>query len=308
MRTTCLCLLFFILLNSCGDQPVTAEAAASEEVQTPVTVTSIETVPLNQYVELNATSAFLQSNFIKASANGYLRSVNVRPGQMVHAGQVAFVLRTREASALGDTITNLDTSFHFSGLVNIRASAAGYIQQLNYQVGDYVQDGEQLAVLSDQKSFGFILNLPYELRRYVKTGKNLELELPDGTKLNGTVASLLPNIDSASQTLGVLIKTASAASIPQNLIAKVRILKSERTNTPSLPKQAILTDEAQSSFWVMKITDSVTAVKVPIEKGLETSDRIEILSPNLAPEDQILLTGNYGLTDTARVKIIKGEK
>jgi multidrug efflux pump subunit AcrA (membrane-fusion protein) len=301
---------FILFLLSCRHKaaPAADEAAAPDEVQTPVTVTTIQTVPLSEYAELNATSSFLQSNFIKASSNGYLKSVNVRLGQMVQTGQLAFTLQTKEAHALGNTINKLDPSFHFSGLINIKAAANGYIQQLNHQVGDYVQDGEQLAVITDSKSFGFILNLPYELRRYVGPGKPLEVELPDGTHLNGIVSSALPTVDSVSQTQSILIRVAPSVPIPQNLIAKVRIVKSEKKDAISLPKAAVLTDEAQTSFWVMKMTDSVTAVKVPVIKGMETKDRVEILRPQFSPEDKILLTCNYGLADTAKVKIVKGEE
>jgi multidrug efflux pump subunit AcrA (membrane-fusion protein) len=301
--------LFLLTMLSCKHKETAAdEEAAPEEVQTPVIVTSIETTPLNEYVELNATSSFLQSNFIKASTNGYIKSVNIRLGQKVGTGQLAFILKTKEAEALGNTINNLDPSFHFSGLINIKTSASGYIQELNHQVGDYVQDGEQLAVLTDSKSFGFILNLPYELRRYVAAGKTLEVELPDGTHLTGMVASFMPNVDSVSQTQGVLIKVPSSVSIPQNLIAKVRIVKTQKSNAVSLPKQALLTDEAQTNFWVMKMIDSITAVKVPVIKGMETADRVEIIRPVFSINDKILVSGNYGLPDTAKVKIMKAQE
>jgi multidrug efflux pump subunit AcrA (membrane-fusion protein) len=299
-------LLFFV---SCKDKADTSdEAVAPETVQTPVTVTTIHMQTLNDYVDLNATSSFLQSNFIKASANGYLKSVKVHLGEMVHAGQLAFTLQTKESKALGNTINDLDPSFHFNGLISIKAAASGYIQELNHQPGDYVQDGEQLAVLTDSRSFGFVLNLPYELRQYVTKGKQLELNLPDGTHVNGVVNSILPNVDSASQTQQVLIRVNQSKPLPQNLIAKVRIIKAQKNNTPSLPKQAVLTDEAQSNFWVMKMIDSVTAVKVPIIKGMETADRVEILRPQFESGDKILLTGNYGLADTARVKIVKSQE
>jgi multidrug efflux pump subunit AcrA (membrane-fusion protein) len=303
-------IVFLLALLSCRHKETATEeeSVAAEEVQTPVTVTSVETVPLQDFVELNATSSFLQTNFIKASTNGYIKSVNVKLGQMVHTGQLAFTLKTKEAEALGNTINKLDPSFNFTGLIHIKAAATGYIQELNHQAGDYVQDGEQLATLTDSKSFGFVLNLPYELRQYVSAGKALQVDLPDGTHLKGVVSSLLPNVDSISQTQTVLIKVAAAVPIPQNLIAKVRILKSERTTTASLPKQALLTDEAQSNFWVMKMIDSVTAVKVPVVKGMETTDRVEILRPQFSTSDKILLTGNYGLPDTAKVKIVKGEE
>lgn len=308
-RNHSISLLLLLALWACKHKEAASdEEAAPEEVQTPVTVTTVETVPLSDYVELNATSSFLQSNFIKASANGYLESVQVRLGQKVQSGQLAFTLKTKEARALGNTINQLDPSFHFTGLISIKATASGIIQELNHQPGDYVQDGEQLAVLSDANSFGFVLNLPFEYRRFVSPGKELDVELPDGTRLPGSVSSILPNIDSSSQTQGVLIRVHPAAPIPQNLIAKVRIVRAQRNNTPSLPKAAVLTDEAQTSFWVMKLIDSVTAVKVPIVKGMETADRVEVLRPQFAPGDLILLTGNYGLGDTAKVKVVKADE
>jgi multidrug efflux pump subunit AcrA (membrane-fusion protein) len=305
-----LAVCFLVLLFACKSKEAASdeEEAAPEEVRTPVTVTSVETTALNDYVELNATSTYQQSNFIKASANGYLTSVNVRLGQMIHAGQLAFTLQTKEAHALGNTINRLDPSFHFSGTITIKASASGYIQSLDHQVGDYVQDGEQLAVLADSRSFGFILNLPVELRQYVNIGKAVQVDLPDGSHLNGVVSNIMPNVDSVSQTQNVLVKVASATTVPQNLIAKVRIVKEQKTNAISLPKAAVLTNEAQTDFWVMKMIDSVTAVKVPVVKGMETIDRVEIVRPQFSTADKILVTGNYGLGDTAKVKIMKGEE
>jgi multidrug efflux pump subunit AcrA (membrane-fusion protein) len=296
-----------LLLVACKNkQPSSdAEQSTTEEAGTPVTVTSVETRNLDDYVELNATATYQQNNVIKASANGYLTSIHIKIGEMVHSGQPAFTLQTKEAHALGNTINKLDSSFHFSGIIQIKASAGGYIQSLDHQAGDYVQDGEQLAVLADAKSFGFILNLPVELRRYISTGKSVQVDMPDGTHVNGVVSNILPNVDSASQTQNVLIKVPVSQNIPQNLIAKVRIVKAEKMNAATLPKTAVLADEAQNSFWVMKMIDSATAVKVPVVKGMETADLVEILKPQFSPQDKILLTGNYGLPDTAKVKIMK---
>jgi len=310
MRRNFLSLFFLlagILTIACHHKTTESEeeGVAPEQVQTPVTVTSISNEPLTEYAELNATSIFQQDNIIKSNINGYIKLVNTKVGQYVTQGQTLFVLKTKESESLGNTINKLDSSFHFSGVNRIAASQSGYITELPHQVGDYVQDGEQLAVISNSKSFGFILNLPYELRRYVSLQKSVEVMLPDGTHLNGTVSSFMPAIDSASQTQQVLIKVPTSSSIPENLIAKVRILKSQKTNAISLPKPAVLSDEAQTNFWVMKMIDSVTAVKVPVIKGTETGDRVEIVRPQFSANDKILLSGNYGLPDTAKVKIVK---
>lgn len=297
--------LAMLLLMSCKRKAEPEEEAAAENVQTPVTVTAITNEQIADFVELNAISSFLQSSFIKATANGFLKSAYVKPGQFVRAGQLVFMMQTKEARALGNTINSLDPSFKFSGLIKINASQTGYITTIDHQPGDYVQDGEQLAVLSDANSFGFLLNLPYELRPYLTRNKTIDIVLPDKTHISGTVAHVMPTVDSVSQTQAVLIKVRASASIPQNLIGKVRIVKNEKSNATSLPKEAVLTDESQTSFWVMKMIDSVTAVKIPVVKGMETKDRVEIVSPGFNGSDRIVLKGNYGLPDTAKVKIMK---
>jgi multidrug efflux pump subunit AcrA (membrane-fusion protein) len=282
--------------------------ADSVDARTPVTVTSVSSDALSDYTELNAVSAFLQKSYVKANANGYLQSAEIYPGKYVETGQALFTLKTKEAQTIGNSLKILDSSLHFSGLNTIKAGQHGYITQLNHQSGDYVQDGEQLAVISDRNSFVFLLDLPYELRASVLGKKNVELLLPDGTKLNGIIGAAMPTVDSASQTQNIIIKVNTAAAIPENLIAKVRIIRSSKASAQSIPKAALLTDETESDFWVMKLIDSATAVKVPVKKGIETKDRIEILSPVFSAADKILITGNYGLSDTAKVKVGEAPK
>ena len=132
--------------------------------------------------------------------------------------------------------------------------------------------------------------------------------LPDGEKLTGIISGNMPAMDSVSQTQRVILKVSASHTLPENLIAKVKIIKSSKPNASSLPKAAILTDETQSAFWVMKLMNDSTAVKVPVKKGIETNERAEIISPIFSAEDKILVSGNYGLADTARVKIISPVK
>jgi multidrug efflux pump subunit AcrA (membrane-fusion protein) len=291
--------------DSAGTKTDSAKGDAADSVEsgTPVTVTTVSNAPFNDSIELNAVSAFLQKSYVKANANGYLQSSDVYPGKYVEVGQLLFTLKTKEAQSIGNAIGRLDSSLRFTGINSIKANQHGYITQLDHQSGDYVQDGEQLAVISDRNSFVFLLNLPYELRPVILGKHTATLLLPDGTRLEGTIGALMPTVDSASQTQNVVIRINTNSQIPENLIAKVRILRTARPKAQSLPKSALLTDETESNFWVMKLLDSATAVKVPVKKGIETADRVEVLSPIFDPDDKILVTGNYGLPDTAKVKV-----
>jgi hypothetical protein len=55
----------------------------------------------------------------------------------------------------------------------------------------------------------------------------------------------------------------------------------------------------------MKVINDSTAVKIPVTKGIENEKEVEILEPKFVPTDRILLTGNYGLPDTASIIIEK---
>jgi HlyD family secretion protein len=304
MRKIIFYFLILFLATSCHSKKTQEEETPEPEITTPVTITSVSTDAMAEYIELNATSTFLQKAYVKAITAGYIISVNAKIGKMISASQTAFFLKTKEAQSIGNTINLLDTSFKFSGLINIKAGTTGYVSELNHQPGDYVQEGEQLAVISDIRSFVFVLNLPYELRPYVINKEFVELLLPDGKSLIGHVSSVTAVVDSASQTQNVIL-TVNDKSLPINLIAKVRIEKNAKANAISLPKQTVLSDETQTNFWVMKVIDSTTAVKVPVTKGMEINDRIEILTPLFSASNKFLLTGNYGLADTAKIKIIE---
>ncbi|SDF20555.1 HlyD family secretion protein [Mucilaginibacter pineti] len=298
------CLLLVLFSCKSKDSAAGGEDAAVAS-QTPVTVTTVTDSSMTDYADLSATSIFLQKNFVKANANGYIQNVNTQLGHFVNKGATIFTIKTKEAQSIGNSINILDTTFRFSGVNRIKAPGNGYITQLAHQQGDYVADGEQLAVISDRSSFVFVMQLPYEMRQYVQNNQNVQLILPGGEKLTGTVASSMPSVDTLSQTQGIVIKASSNNPIPENLVAKARIIRSSRPHTASLPKSAVLTNETQTEFWVMKLINPTTAVKTPITKGLETGDRVEILSPKFNPKDMIVVTGNYGLTDTAKVKIVQ---
>lgn len=295
-----------LILGSCsGSTSSAGDEQSSVAAITPVTITHIETGPLSDTITLNAISTFQQKSYVKANAIGYIERVNVKPGQFVNKGQLLFTIKTKEAQSIGNTINVLDTTFKFSGINRIHAASSGYISQLNHQRGDYVQDGEQLATISDHNSFAFLLQIPYELHQLMAHNQTLQLTLPDGVKLIGQFASTMPTVDTLSQTQVLVIKVNSPQPLPENLIAKARLIKSAKTNAVMLPKSAVLANEALSEFWVMKLINDSTAVKVPVTKGIETAAKVEITSPVFQPADRIIETGNYGLADTAKIKIAR---
>ena len=137
-----------LLFASCGsDVPVKEEN--TNEAGTPVTLTAIAKEPLQEIVELNATSSFTLKSNVKSNTNGYLQNLKIKLGDYVNKGDELFLIKTKEAESLGNTINQVDTSLHFKGIIVIRAPGSGYITALDHQTGDYVQDGDQVQVLGE---------------------------------------------------------------------------------------------------------------------------------------------------------------
>lgn len=296
-----------MIFVACRQKDTTEVEDATVETRTPVTVTSIGYEPVEESIELNATATYLQKDIVKSNLVGYIQKGNIKYGDFVTRGQVLFVLKTKEATAIGNAVNELDPSFKFSGENVIKAGASGYVSEVNHTKGDYVQDGEQLAVINDSKSFVFVMNVPYAYKQYIPVGSQVPVTLPDGVRISGTVQSSLPVMDSVSQTQSVALKLNSPRSIPVNLLAKVKIIKVAKTASPVLEKKAVLSDETQNNFWVMKMINDSTAVKVPVKTGIESGDKVEIVSPGFSPQDKIVLNGNFGLPDTALVIVQKQE-
>src|SRR5947209_1087491 len=104
------CALF---LYACKGKEKTEDAGDNVKAQTPVTVTSIGDSSMADYINFTATSQFLQKNYVKANANGYIQQVNTQLGRYVDKGAVLFTIKTKEAQAIGNSINILDTTFKF---------------------------------------------------------------------------------------------------------------------------------------------------------------------------------------------------
>ncbi len=303
-----LAVLMFAGLTACRNNGTNTDEDAQKEAKTPVTLTHVSIGSISESIEMRGTSVFQKKAAVKANAAGYIDNITVNIGEEVELNQILFIIKTKETSAIENLPVLKDSSLKFSGLLKIKAQKSGILTTLDHQKGDYVQDGDQLGIISERSSLVFILEVPFELHSLVKVNSNCDIVLPDGQTIKGSISRALSSVDALSQTQSFVVKPLTNLTLPENLIAKVLILKNTKTKAVTLPKASLSADETQTKFWIMKIINDSTAVKVYVKKGIETNDKVEIIEPHLEPSDRIVLTGNYGLADTAKIKIQKTEE
>jgi hypothetical protein len=215
-----------------------------------------------------------------------------------------YAIKTKEGEAISKFAAK-DSLFTYTGNLMILAPSTGNILEATKQTNDYISDGEQLCVIAARSSFVFLLNVPFEQNKYVKPGGNCTILLPDSTELKGSVSGKLSTVDQVSQTQSYIVKPYSSVVLPENLTVQVQICKSSKENAQVLDKSCVLSDETMEKFWVMRLINDTTAVKTGVKTGITSGNKIEILSPLFTKTDRIINSGNYGLPDTAFVKIIQ---
>ena len=291
----------FIIISCSGNDESNIDEVSSG---TPVTITHPYKTNLSDYIELNGNTVFLTKEIVRATFQGFISKIYKNIGDSVISGDDLFQIRTME-SAAADSLNISFGNKQFKGTVILKAQSYGVLTELHYHQGDFISNGEKLAIISNPSSLRINVNVPFEDVSKFKIGNNCDIQLPGNKTLSGIIDRNIPKVDSATQTQTYYIKLINYNPLPENLNVTVRIPFNKSINALVLPKPAIVNNVTQDSFWVMKLINDTIAVKTDIKRGIENDSVVQILDSELSPENRIILNGAYGLPDTAKVEIQK---
>lgn len=299
-----LCLLP-VLLSRCGSATNSASTDSTAVVRpkSPVDVVPITNDSFRLEKTFRGMTYYLSSGDIKSPIAGYVTKVYVKIGDPIRKGSPLFGLETKEAYALGGKNYLNDPSLKNIGQLVIRAPDTGIVTGVQVEERQYVQDGAPLASFSAPDMFVFLIEVPAEQDSSVHVGSRCQIQLPNGRQVGGRISRTLSMVDSLSQTERFVVVPDTPMVLPAHLQLNITFTNQAHNQAQSLPKEAVLANELQTEFWVMKLINDSTAVRVPVKTGLQNNQRIEILSPHFAPGDRIVSRGGYGLSDTAAVTI-----
>jgi hypothetical protein len=297
-----------LFLITCKTAPKELEEQEILNPKSIVEVVNVKYGSVDDELILSATTVYLKRNVVTSTIPAFITNVMVKLGDAVNKGDVLYELESKERRALNSNISKLDTSIVNFGLIKIRASATGIISTLDkQQSGDYVLEGTQLCTIAESSDLAFQVNVPYEFSSFTKPGKSCIIQLPDSSLHKAEFTKALTAMNVLAQTQTVLAKCKENLFLPENMIVRVTIIKGSSSNKQLFPKSCILSDEMMKEFWVMKLVNDSTAIKIPVVIGNKNSISSEVISPQFNATDKIISIGNYGLADTALVKIVSGK-
>ena len=289
-------------ISACGRPAAVEDIPAKAKVS--VQVVGLRNGIVKDELTLFANTLYLKRNVVTSPIPAFINRVFIKLGDPVKQGQLLYQLETKEHRALGSSaIISGSTSATF-GLIVVRCPASGMISTLDkQQVGDYVMEGGPLCTIAESSALAFAVNVPFEFSVFAKAGKKCSLLLPDNSLHAATFTTPLTTMNALSQTQTVLAKADVPIFLPENLIVKVIVDKNTGKPQQVLPKACILSDEMLEKFWVMELVNDTTAVKVEVQLGNRNRESVEVLKPTFRPDARFLISGNYGLPDTAFVKV-----
>lgn len=278
------------------------QSAGEEEVsaKSDVKVCSPVIKQADRLVKYMAVTRYMQANDIRTQVAGIVRQINCVVAGNIAANQALFVIQPQEAAALQKSKFSNQILKGLSDTVFSHLN--GQIKNLNVQAGDFVQAGDVLATCIRANSMRVIVYVPVEKSALVEKVKNCILLLPDGSTVDGRISGKLPAAESQDQTQAYIVEPAKPVSLAENINLTVQFTAEKLQDAVFVPESAVLGNEEQTSFWVMKLMNDSICIKVPVEKGLEQDSLIQVIGASLSPADKIVSEGGYGLADSARVQ------
>jgi RND family efflux transporter MFP subunit len=301
----------------------TADSATGEGAAavTPVRVDTVTVGDMEEIVLAPGETRALRETRVRAPFTGRLATLRVTDGDAVRAGDTLGAVLSRNSEAalegaramLAEAATRQDSAdasraleLARAGLVRrpLLAPASGVILSHAASAGDLVDLGETLVVIADRSSIVFVAQLAQSDVPRVSPGQPARIDLTAArTPLSGTVHGVLPAASSGTLSAPVRIDFAGGrAPVGTGLFGQVTIRVGARRRVTIVPASAVLRDDVYGTTRVATVSGG-RAIWVQVRTGLQRGDTVQILSPSLAAGTPVIVSGQVGLPDSARVQI-----
>jgi multidrug efflux pump subunit AcrA (membrane-fusion protein) len=191
------------------------------------------------------------------------------------------------------------------GYAQLRSPISGVVTDRPLFPGETAQPGSAIVTIMDTSSLLAKLHLAQAIAQKLHVGDKAQVTIPGmDDPLGGTISFLSPALDAGSTTVEVWVRidnaggTLKAGTPVHTLLHAATIEKAMQ-----VPASAIV-PATDGSTAVMLVDANGTAHKKSVKVGIRTPSTVQILF-GLAPADNVITEGGYGLDDGTRVRIGK---
>jgi membrane fusion protein (multidrug efflux system) len=311
----------------------------------PVTAMRIAQAEFRDEILALGTAEARQSVTINAKVTETVRAVNFRDGQPVKSGDILVELTNAEQSAqLAEARAELQeanqTLERVQGLIQrgaatqsrldqaqaarntaqarvegiaarmsdrlIRAAFDGVVGFRSVSPGSTVSPGTVITTLDDVSTVKVDFSVPERFLSALAEGQTIQArsDAYDDRVFEGAVTAINPRIDPVTRTVTVRAEIPNAdAALRPGMLMTVRLQKDKRIALAA-PERSVY--GRADAHYVYKLTQDGKAMETPVEIGVRTPGKIEILS-GLTAGDRIVVDGVTRLRSGATVNILSEE-
>lgn len=253
--------------NAAADSPILAELHFSlNSLATKKKFDSINFIRFQNLINQNATT---RVEYDRAKLT-YENSVNE-----YNAARNRFTKTKSDLTlALENARQQLLIAGDESGRQVVRSLMDGRLLSTKKEVGEVVRRGEQLALIGKADSYYLQLSVDEQDIRKLQVGQKVlfKADAFADTVFEGMVSKIYALVDTRQQSLRVDVSIpANFPSSFSGLAVEANIIIREKKDALVLPKNIVQDD----SVWIEREGERI---KIPITRGIETMDEVEILS------------------------------
>jgi RND family efflux transporter MFP subunit len=184
--------------------------------------------------------------------------------------------------------------------MQVRAGAAGVVQELSLQPGQWVLSGQQLARVVSPGRLKAVLQIPETEARDVTLGLPATVDTR-----NGFVKGHVSNVNPGSENGTVAVEIAFSDSLPRGARPDLSIdgtIELERlADVVSVGRPASGASETDTRLFRLD-PGGHSAIRVPVRLGRASFNAVEVLA-GLKPGDRVILSDMSRYEDNDRVRI-----
>jgi len=132
----------------------------------------------------------------------------------------------------------------------IRAPYSGVVVKRMVDRGEWISEGEEVAVMAKDDVVDIVVEVPERFIQYVKPGMSIRAMI-NGNKIHGKVFTIVPRGDIATRTFPVKIRTPNTFSLIEGMSAKVVLPTGSRRTSLIVPRDAVISMLGQTVIFTV---------------------------------------------------------
>ncbi len=185
----------------------------------------------------------------------------------------------------------------------IRAPFDGVVIKRNVDRGEWISEGDTVAVIGKDDTIDIVAEVPERFIQYVKNGMQVSV-MANGSNFVGTVFAIVPKGDVATRTFPVKIRTPNEHALIEGMSARVTLPTGKIMQVLIVPRDAVISKFGQNVVYaVMDAKSNMIPVQIVGYDGLSAG----VESLELAEGMFVVVEGNERLRNGQAVVFQKPE-